>query len=217
MDYGISGAYKENSRDQETHRGDNLMPPHSSYSSLKRGFCPKYRVNAQLVHFVNENDDVMTEHLTKRFVDHRNIRLAPQVVSEFPFNHAESGLRIAALVVVLQKLIPFELEVMKHLFIGSTDSASGRSLQSNERGSASLYNRVDTFNSVIRFIPRDFRNLEVLSCGFNHRREERGITGELLSNFDSCHNIGLYAAGQMNFYPPVLCARLAIFQGIPTN
>jgi hypothetical protein len=41
---------------------------------------------------VNEHDKVMTENFAKRFVDHRNVGLAPQAVSELAFHHGERRL-----------------------------------------------------------------------------------------------------------------------------
>ena len=38
---------------------------------------PKHRVNTEFVHFMNENSEIMAEHLAERFGDHRNVRLAP--------------------------------------------------------------------------------------------------------------------------------------------
>jgi hypothetical protein len=54
------------------------------------------------VHFVNEHHKVMTENLTKRFVDHRNVRLAAKRVSELAFHRAKSAVNVAALVATLQ-------------------------------------------------------------------------------------------------------------------
>ena len=62
----------------------------------------KHRVDSELVHFVDKNHQVMTEHLTKRFVDHRNIGLAAQPVAELPLHHAESRFDIGATMVVVQ-------------------------------------------------------------------------------------------------------------------
>lgn len=41
---------------------------------------------------MNEHHKVMTEHLAKRFVDHRGIGLAPDLITEFPFEHGERRL-----------------------------------------------------------------------------------------------------------------------------
>jgi hypothetical protein len=42
---------------------------------------PKHGINAEFEHFVDKYDKVMTENFTKRFIDHRYIRLAPQAPS----------------------------------------------------------------------------------------------------------------------------------------
>ena len=44
---------------------------------------PEHRVDAEFVHFVDEHHQIMTEHLAKRFVDHRGVGLTAQRVSEF--------------------------------------------------------------------------------------------------------------------------------------
>lgn len=56
---------------------------------------PKHRVNSEFAHFVYENDKVMTENFTERFIDHRHIGFAPQTVSKLAFHHRERGLHIA--------------------------------------------------------------------------------------------------------------------------
>lgn len=72
----------------------------------------------------------MTENLTKSFIDHRNVSLASQTVSEFSLHHAKRGFDIRPLVVVLQKvvapefessgkpLVPFHLEPRKFAHYG---------------------------------------------------------------------------------------------------
>jgi hypothetical protein len=57
----------------------------------------------------------VTEHLAQSLVDHRNVRLAPKPVSEFPFHHAKRGFHVAALVVVLQELRAPKRKVVIHL------------------------------------------------------------------------------------------------------
>jgi hypothetical protein len=69
---------------------------------------------------MDQNNDIVTENLTKRFIQHGGISLAPQSVSEFPLNHAERGLNIGAQVVVLQELFPPVIEVVEQLpIVGS--------------------------------------------------------------------------------------------------
>jgi hypothetical protein len=75
---------------------------------------PEHWVNAEFVHFVDEHYEVMTEHLTQRFVDHRHVGLTAKRVAKFTLHHRERGFHVAAPVVVLQELIVPEHEVMKH-------------------------------------------------------------------------------------------------------
>jgi len=63
---------------------------------------------------MNENDQIMIQDFTKRFVNHRNIGLAPQTLSESPLHHAECGFDVRPLVIVLHKFGAPELKVMDH-------------------------------------------------------------------------------------------------------
>ena len=63
------------------------------------------------MHFVDENDKIVTQNLTKRFIDHRRIALAANAIAELAFHHAECGFDIRALVVMLQELFTPELKV----------------------------------------------------------------------------------------------------------
>jgi hypothetical protein len=70
------------------------------------------------MHFVNEHHKVMTKNLTMGFVDHRNIGLAPNRVSELALHHRKRGFNVAALVVVLQEFFAVVYEVVEHALIG---------------------------------------------------------------------------------------------------
>src|SRR5260370_42338855 len=84
--------------------------------------------------FMDENDKVMTEYLTKNFIDHSNIGLAPQAVAELSLHHRERGLDVRPLVVMLQKLFTLELEVMKRFIPNTTPIvASGVRFESDKR------------------------------------------------------------------------------------
>ena len=50
--------------------------------------------------FVNQNDQIMTQNLTKSFVNHRNVGLAPQTVPELALHHAERGFDVRPFVVM---------------------------------------------------------------------------------------------------------------------
>jgi len=61
---------------------------------------PKHRINSKFAHLVNENDKVMTENFAESFVDHRNVGLASQRVSELAFHHRKRGFNVRAFTVV---------------------------------------------------------------------------------------------------------------------
>lgn len=74
---------------------------------------------------MNKYDEVMTENLTKRFVDHRNVGLASETVTKVPLHHAESGCDVRPFVVVLHKLVLPELKVVVHLGPRSAAASAG--------------------------------------------------------------------------------------------
>jgi len=80
----------------------------------------------------------MTENFAECFVDHGHIGLASQTVSKLPLHHAERGFNVAPLVVVGKEILLAEHEVMKHLLVGSPNSASSIPSERNERCSAEL-------------------------------------------------------------------------------
>src|SRR5437660_11172509 len=130
------------------------------------------------MHLVDEYHDVVCKHLAESLIGHRGISFAPKEIPEFPLNHAEGTLRIAALVVVLKKLFPLVLEVVEHLLVGSAHSACSRGSQRNVRRSSGTHNGIDAFNAVISLVCRYLRDTEILGGSVHHRREVRTIGGE---------------------------------------
>src|SRR5260370_13289961 len=133
---------------------------------------------------MNENDKIMTQYLTKNFVDHRNVSLAKQAVAELSLHHGERGFNVRPLMVVLQKLFPFELEVVKRLVPNATPVVASRvRFESDKRlGSDGL----DSFKVRARGIPfvgRDFGDLKVLRRGVNESGKQRGIVRVSAMNF----------------------------------
>ena len=49
------------------------------------------------MHLVDQHNQIVTQNLTKRFVDHGNVSLTAQAISEFSFHHAERGFDVRAL------------------------------------------------------------------------------------------------------------------------
>ena len=99
---------------------------------------PENRVDTQLVGFMNQDDQVMAQYLTKRFVDHGSIGLAAQRVAELALHHAERGLHIGALVVVLQELLFTKHKVVEHLLKSPARLARRCTLERDKRGASAL-------------------------------------------------------------------------------
>jgi hypothetical protein len=54
-------------------------------------------------------------HLAKHFVDHRGIRLAPNVVAEFRLDHSERAFNVRPLMISGEEFFPLELKIVEHL------------------------------------------------------------------------------------------------------
>jgi hypothetical protein len=61
---------------------------------------PENRLDSQLVHRLNHDTNIVTQHLTQYFVDLRYLFLAHQSCTELFFDHRERCLDVAQLVVV---------------------------------------------------------------------------------------------------------------------
>ena len=91
---------------------------------------------------MNKYYEIMTQNLTECFVDHRNIGLAPQAVTEFAFHHAECGFDVRPFVIVLQKLGAPELKVVVHLRPRSATSSNMIGFERNIRSRPNVCNRI---------------------------------------------------------------------------
>src|ERR1700733_4442209 len=148
----------------------------------------------------------MAKDFTERLVDHRNVSLAPQTVSELPFHHGECSLNIAALVVVLQELLPPELEIVIHLLPRSAAVAPVVRRKGQIRDGSHGGNRFHVGPACVSLVRRDFGNLKILRCAANQSREHRRIVCVPPVNLDGGHNFCLGADHQMTFNPIVFFA-----------
>jgi hypothetical protein len=89
-------------------------PPNPLFLGIQT-FCPKSRLNAQFANRVDQDCEVMAQNLTQNLIHHRGIALAANPIPKLPLHHRESGFYIAPLVVVGEKIIAPELEVVEHL------------------------------------------------------------------------------------------------------
>src|SRR5258708_38271832 len=61
----------------------------SSDLSLRFLASPEFWLNPQFAHFLNQDTDIVAENFAERFVTHRDVRLAANVVPELRLNHRE--------------------------------------------------------------------------------------------------------------------------------
>jgi len=179
--------------------------------------APKYRVNSQFVHFVDQHHEIVTEHFAQRLVNHRNVRLAPQPVSEFPFDHAERGFNIAALMVVLQELCALELEVVIHPAPYSSAVSTVMGCEGDKRNGSRLGNRFCVVPSTVASVRRNFVHLKILGGGLYHWGEQLVVIRVPVSNLDSRHDVGFDTAHQVALNPIMLFSDGSVFVVIPAN
>ncbi len=84
---------------------------HGKYVGLF--FRPEFRLDSELVHFLNQHADIVAEDFADHFVLHRHVRLAANVVAELGFQHAERALDVAPLVVMGKEIVLTKSEVVE--------------------------------------------------------------------------------------------------------
>ena len=166
---------------------------------------------------MNKNYKIVTQNLTQRFVDHRNIGLTTQGVAELAFHHAKRGLDIAAFMVMPQELIAPELKVVIHLcpFPAAVPAMMGRKRNVRSRSNAS--NRICVVPTGISLVRRNLRNLEILRCRFDHRRQHLGIVSIPIMNLYSGNDVGFNSAHEMALHPIMLRDNSPVLVVIPAS
>lgn len=76
---------------------------------------PKIGGDPEFARFVDQDHEVVAEHLRQRLVLLCRIGLGAERVAEFPLDHTEGRLDVAALVVVREKFLAPVHEVPVHL------------------------------------------------------------------------------------------------------
>ena len=135
----------------------------------RENFCSKTQNQTEFVHFVNKGYGTTS---TKRLVGHRGIGLAAQSVAKLTLHHAERGLDIRALALVLQELLFSEHEIMEHLRERSASRTSGRSLKCYERSASGSLNRIRVCEASISraFVLNQMENRAPATALLTHPR-----------------------------------------------
>jgi len=166
---------------------------------------------------MDEYHKVMTENFAERFVDHRNIGLAAKAISELTLHHGERGLDVAALVIVLQKLIAPELEVMIHPLPRPTAIPPMMGSERDERRSSKCGDSLCIALTGIALVRRDFGDLKVPSSGVGQSRENNRIVCVPSKNFYSGNDVRFRADHQVTLNPIVLLPNLSVLMVKPAG
>src|SRR5580704_2459436 len=162
--------------------------------------------------------EIMTEHFAENFVNHCHIGLAPQAIAELSLHHRERGLDVRPLVVVLQKLFPLELKVVKCFVPNAAPIvAPGIRFESNEWFGSDGLNSLKVCTGGIPFVGADFGDLKVLRSRVHKSGEQRGIACISAMNFDGGNNIGFHAAHNVAFDPIMLLLDDSVLVVKPTG
>ena len=155
------------------------------------------------VHFVDHHDDVVTEDLAKSLVHHRRVVFASEGIPELPLDHLEGRLDIRAPMIVGQKFISPQAEVLEHLVPCTRNSifwlAVG--LEGDKRGRPGLGNGVDVLTAEVSLVRRDFLHREVLRGRVQKRREKGSIVLLAVRDLGGGDDVGLSAAHQVGLEP----------------
>ena len=178
---------------------------------------PKHGVDTKFTHFVNEYDEVMTKHFTKRFIHHRGIGLAAQRVSELALHHAKRGFDIGPLVIVLQELLALEHEEVVHLAPLSAAIPLVMSSERNVRRRANAGNCSRIVATRISLIRRNLGDVEILRSRVDHRRKQLRVVSVPVANLYSCNDVGLDSAHEMALNPILLRNDLAVLVVVPAS
>lgn len=172
---------------------------------------PKYRSDSKLVHRANDATDVMTENFAQDFVSHRRVGLAPNVVAEFGLNHHHGRFNVAALVIVREKLLSVEREVMEHLLprraLAMHPCCVGfeRDVRSCVQGDDSL----KVLRGDVSPVSQDLLDVEVFS-GLGHQcRKYRSVIRLSVTDFDSSDNVRFHPAGFAQYLQQPASAQIA--------
>ena len=159
----------------------------------------------------------MTEHLTQRLVDHRNVGLASQAVTEFTLHHGERRFDIGTLVVVGKKVGALELEVVIHLFPRSPAIAAMMRRKRDVRNGSHAGDRIGIAATCVTFIGGNFGNREVMGRCFAKRRQQGGIVGVAVLNLYGGNDVGFHSAHEMTLNPIMLRDDFSVFVVIPAR
>jgi hypothetical protein len=178
---------------------------------------PEKNILPDFAHFVDEYDKVMAENFAERLVDHRNIGLATQAVSELAFHHRKRGFDIGAFVIVREKFRTFELEVMVHLLPCSAAVSAMMGRKRDEWNGSNAGNRIGIAATRISLVSGNLCNLKIPCSVLDQSRKHDGVVCVPSKDFNRSHDIGFHSANQVTLNPIVLLSNLPVFVVKPAS
>src|SRR2546429_3127426 len=166
--------------------------------------CPKSRINPEVVHLVNQDDEVMAENFRQRFIDHRGVRPAAERLAEFPFHHGECRFDVAPLVIPPEPSLAVVQEQSEHLFPHAERQRGDRGFLIGDVGRAA--DARDHFRIAaarIALIGRDLTDREVFCRRLHERRKLRRVSRIAAVNLNGGHDVRLNAAHDVRLDPSV--------------
>src|ERR1700674_2567112 len=166
---------------------------------------------------MNEHDEIMTENFAERFVDHRNVGLAPQTITKFSLHHRKRGFNVRAFMVVLQELGTPELEVVIHLLPSSAAVAPMVRSERDKRCSPQSGDCFGVALAGVALVSGDFSDLKVLSRTLCQSRKHNGIVRMPSMNLYGSHYVGFDPDHEMKLDPIMLFPNLPVLVVKPAS
>lgn len=152
----------------------------------------------------------MSDYFTKNFVDLRHIGLAPNRIAKLRLYHRKSAFHIRPLVIVLEKGILVEREVMKHLLEDAADATSGVALEQKIWETTIRQHYLKIVLAGVCLVSRYFTDGEVATSVLDQFRKLRSVASVLFKDFNRRYHIGFDAANQVCLDPLPLGTRRAM-------
>jgi len=153
------------------------------------------------MYFMSQDYEIMTEHLTKRFIDHGGIGLAPQRVAELPFHHGKGRFDVGTLVVTLQIFFPPVHEIVEHLLVHRRCLARCVPLESDKGCPVVGCNRGHVRRATISRICGNLRDRKCLRCSVYEGGKYWTVTGAFFPNLNSGNNVRFNPTHDLRFDP----------------
>src|ERR1700722_14399259 len=159
------------------------------------------RLDSQLIPCRDETADIVADELGQRLIFHRQFGFRPNAIAKLPLDGREGRLYIRSLMVVFQKLLTVEAEVMERLLEQAADAASRVRLEREECLRLDVLHRLEILFARIRPVCTPSLDRESLARGFHQRRQLRAVAGILVENLNGGHDMGFRATCYVSLHP----------------